>query len=403
MNDSYDPDGLSEFAPELGVEKPTRAKTRASADVREPAQIGTEENRDDWLSAFNGEARSDAAPHPRVDAFGSTDDELDQFAPDEHRQHASDDEEIFLDQFAEQAPVRPEIPTVVLPTVPAHVRSQPWAGPWAAAAVAIVISVLLGTRSLHPAWWNAGRPDAGSAKTSEGQNALQFSTPGVEQGIPSQALRQFESVPVRVPHLATANARPSPSPSANAAPVVARRSVPREPVAVAPRTDRVAPRIDRAPAVDAVPLLPESVRTPLRLNTTLAPLTLPTESESAVQEYAVRRALTSYEKAYEGLDVAATAAVWPSVDRRALARAFDTLKFQGLNFKNCAITVVESSATARCNGTLQIIRKVGNSVPLTAEQEWVFKMRRLGADWKIEEVAASQGPGQVPQRTPSQG
>jgi hypothetical protein len=144
--------------------------------------------------------------------------------------------------------------------------------------------------------------------------------------------------------------------------------------------------------------------TPLRPDAALAPVTTLKESEAAVQEYsAVRRTLHSYEKAYEGLDVAATAVVWPSVDRRALARAFDTLKSQGLDFESCAITVTESSATARCRGTLQFVRKVGNSMPLTAEQEWVFKMRRLGADWKIDQVTASQAPVLGAQRIRSQG
>lgn len=112
---------------------------------------------------------------------------------------------------------------------------------------------------------------------------------------------------------------------------------------------------------------------------------------------AVRTALRSYERAYETLDVAAAAAIWPSVDRSALASAFDTLKSQGLNFKSCTITVLDPSAIARCRGTLEIVRKIDGSIPLTAEQEWVFKMRRLGEEWKIEDVSASQGrPSSAP-------
>jgi hypothetical protein len=170
------------------------------------------------------------------------------------------------------------------------------------------------------------------------------------------------------------------------------------------------------PAVDMVPLapivvpsktgeelVPDTRRPLLRADAALASVVTPTVLEASGQEYAVRRALHSYETAYEALDVPAAAAVWPSVDRRALARAFDTLKSQGLDFKSCAITVTDGSATARCRGTLQIVRKVGNSMPLTAEQEWVFKMRRLGADWKIDDVAASQASGLAAQRNHSQG
>jgi hypothetical protein len=79
------------------------------------------------------------------------------------------------------------------------------------------------------------------------------------------------------------------------------------------------------------------------------------------------------------------------------------LKSQGLEFQSCAITVTDSRATASCRGTLEYVRKVGNPAPLTATQEWVFKMRRSGNDWKIDEVSASQAPIVVAHRTPGQG
>ena len=71
--------------------------------------------------------------------------------------------------------------------------------------------------------------------------------------------------------------------------------------------------------------------------------------------------------------MAATANVWPTVDRGALTRAFATLKSQGLNFRTCSITVNDARAVANCRGTVQFVRKVGNSIPLTSEQLWVFK------------------------------
>jgi hypothetical protein len=120
------------------------------------------------------------------------------------------------------------------------------------------------------------------------------------------------------------------------------------------------------------------------------------------EESAVRRALHSYKEASEELDVAATASVWPTVDRVALTRAFATLKSQGLDFRTCAITVNDARATANCRGTVQFVRKVGNSVPLTWEQQWIFKMRRFGADWKIDAVSAAPAPTAVAQRVRAQ-
>jgi hypothetical protein len=84
----------------------------------------------------------------------------------------------------------------------------------------------------------------------------------------------------------------------------------------------------------------------------------------------------------------ATAKVWPSVDRRALARAFSTLKSQGLTLERCDVSVEQSSATAHCTGTVRFVRKVGSPSPLVASQEWRFRMRKSGDDWLIEEVTA---------------
>ena len=44
-------------------------------------------------------------------------------------------------------------------------------------------------------------------------------------------------------------------------------------------------------------------------------------ADVAAEEYTVRRALHAYEEASEELDVAATANVWPTVNRGALTRA----------------------------------------------------------------------------------
>jgi hypothetical protein len=124
---------------------------------------------------------------------------------------------------------------------------------------------------------------------------------------------------------------------------------------------------------------------------------------TAGDESAVRRALRSYEAAYETLNVAAAAEVWPSVDRQKLARAFATLKSQGLDFQSCNIDVKDGSATAYCRGTYEYVRKVGNPSPLVADQQWTFRMRRAGGTWKIDDVNASQAPTFAAQRTRGQG
>ena len=50
----------------------------------------------------------------------------------------------------------------------------------------------------------------------------------------------------------------------------------------------------------------------------------------------------------------------------------------------------DTHATVSCRGLLQVVPKFGNPVPHTAQQQWVFRMRRIGPDWKIDDVSASQ-------------
>jgi len=119
----------------------------------------------------------------------------------------------------------------------------------------------------------------------------------------------------------------------------------------------------------------------------------PAEDRVFLAEEAIRQTLDSYQNAYQSLDAAA--AVWPSVDRRALTRAFATLKSQGLEFRRCAITMDDARATVTCRGLLQVVPKVGNRGPLVSDQQWVFKMRRIGTDWKIDDVSASRAQGPV--------
>jgi hypothetical protein len=168
-----------------------------------------------------------------------------------------------------------------------------------------------------------------------------------------------------------------------------------------------------SPAISAAPLAPLTTNTarvrdlaPPALVESLRPAHLTSTTPvaaTAAEEYGVRRAILSYETAYEDLNVEAAVEVWPTVDRDRLSRAFARLKSQGLEFQSCAITVENASATAYCRGTLEYVRKVGNPTPLLAEQQWMFKMRRAGTGWKIDEVSASQAPILAAQRIRGQG
>ena len=98
----------------------------------------------------------------------------------------------------------------------------------------------------------------------------------------------------------------------------------------------------------------------------------------------IQRTLGQYRNAYQLLDANAARAVWPSVDVRALARAFDTLTSQQLAFDACSIDVAGESATASCRGSATYTPKVGSREPKLESRQWTFQLRKDGETWKIQ-------------------
>ena len=413
---SHDSDGLLQFLSESAPNAPTSAEARtADATARSPhepqhlastsdiasasgpdtAVCDDDDDDQDWLALFAIESVHEPAPVSLASAPEAPPHRLDQPAP---REPVA----LVLDHSAARRPA------ALAWSRSAFVRL---AAASVAAFVAGAVTVLFGLHALRP----PSEADVDQMVASPSSptpslsavNQTRVSTPRVEPGISASALRHLDQVAIVPPRVIIPGATAGTSgTSALKAPTTPRQARDGSPEIAPP-----AQRADRAPAegvstvtrLATVPggsgeeLLPETTRVPAGADPALAPRPKG-RSAAAAEENAVRRTLLSYEEAYQGLNVAATAAVWPSVDRRALSRAFDTLKSQGLDFQSCAISVADSRATANCRGTLQFVRKVGNSEPLIADQQWVFKMRRLGADWKIDEVSASQTPVLTSQR-----
>jgi hypothetical protein len=102
----------------------------------------------------------------------------------------------------------------------------------------------------------------------------------------------------------------------------------------------------------------------------------------------VEETLHRYADAYARLDAGAARAVWPTVDQRALARAFEGLESQGIVFEHCDVTVAGERATAACRGRAQYVPKVGSREPLVARRLWSFRLEKAGAGWQIVEAEA---------------
>jgi hypothetical protein len=106
-------------------------------------------------------------------------------------------------------------------------------------------------------------------------------------------------------------------------------------------------------------------------------------AEVQKQEDIVRKVLLDYTRAFEHLDVQATKAIWPSVDDRALQRAFQQLDSQQLRFASCGVSVSGRDANARCRGEATYRPKVGSRVLRLTEREWTFSLSRDNDRWRI--------------------
>jgi hypothetical protein len=103
-----------------------------------------------------------------------------------------------------------------------------------------------------------------------------------------------------------------------------------------------------------------------------------------MEESEIQRALGQYRTAYQRLDAEAARSVWPSVDVRALGRAFNTLNSQELVFDACVFEITGEVATARCRGTATYTPKLGSRKPRLEPRQWTFRLRKLSESWKIE-------------------
>jgi hypothetical protein len=192
-------------------------------------------------------------------------------------------------------------------------------------------------------------------------------------------------------------AAPKSKASVNAEAPIARDSRPTEPTPPAtplpvatndalPTLPDVAPAPPPAPAtrVEPPPVTTAAVPTTgladTVLRTTSVDVNAPVVEVS--QEPRVRDVLNRYASAYSALDANAAERVWPTVNRGALARAFDGLASQRVNLGDCRVDVTGNKAHARCAGSTTWSPKVGSGTH-NESRVWTFDLVRVGADWQI--------------------
>jgi hypothetical protein len=107
------------------------------------------------------------------------------------------------------------------------------------------------------------------------------------------------------------------------------------------------------------------------------------EEDAGKEEQVVRQILREYTRAFERLDARAAKAVWPSLDDRALQRAFEQLDAQKVQFASCGVSITGPAANARCLGNATYRPKVGSRVLRVTEREWTFNLARSEGGWQI--------------------
>ena len=103
---------------------------------------------------------------------------------------------------------------------------------------------------------------------------------------------------------------------------------------------------------------------------------------------AIENVLGRYRTAFNELNAGAASAVWPSVNQKNLAKAFDRLEDQNVSFDHCQIEVIASLAEAACNGSARYVPKVGSRTPKAESRRWTFSLRKGGTGWLIDRVDA---------------
>jgi hypothetical protein len=98
--------------------------------------------------------------------------------------------------------------------------------------------------------------------------------------------------------------------------------------------------------------------------------------------------LKRLELAYEQRDTELVKQVWPSVDARALGRAFGNLRSQQVTFDRCETRVSEPTGEMDCRGVITYVPRVGGPDQRTESRQWRFRMEKKGDSWVIGSATA---------------
>ena len=109
-------------------------------------------------------------------------------------------------------------------------------------------------------------------------------------------------------------------------------------------------------------------------------------SARELETRAVEDVLERYRLAFNRLDASAASKVWPTVNEKTLARAFERLEHQNVFFSSCQIVLGAMFAEATCIGSTRHEPKVGSRATKPEARRWRFSLRKASGAWLIDRV-----------------
>jgi hypothetical protein len=166
---------------------------------------------------------------------------------------------------------------------------------------------------------------------------------------------------------------PSPSPGVAADP----------PPALAGAPD-VALARDTSPGTPATgaPVLPTSGTAPESVTKGRSPTNQGADAD------AIAEVLRRLQLAYARLDPNLARTVWPTVNVRALGRAFDGLRIQHVSFDRCRVNLQGGMGEAECRRLNTYVPRAGRRYSRTESRQWVFRFKKVDDRWVIASAAA---------------
>jgi hypothetical protein len=275
--------------------------------------------------------------------------------------------------------------------------------PWAPARVAVMVAVATFMPSTRAAKsYNSHRPIA-PAQAPAPAAAIERSYVRMEQPDPAPTNRPVPAVVIAVaearPNTPAAVATPReissrPATDTNRAepnPVPLKAAASEQLATIAPTAVSAlyAAPIDSPPPLPRTPPPAYAEVVPSAAVTPPAAVVPPEPSVVRSDADAVRAVLDQYQSAFSHLDASRAKAIWPSVDEKALGRAFGQLERQQVVLEGCDVKVADQRAVAACRGQASYVPRVGNKAARVEPRRWSFTLRKTGESWILEAVDLS--------------